>query len=177
MSEHDRQLLSTWLDGELPPDQAEQVARAVRDDAAWAEAADALRALDGLLASHRAPTTPTDLPERIREVVATRRRRPAAILRMARWAVPAAAAAAAIVVAITYLPTGDTTHESTEPTERTVSHTTRGILAEATDAEREQLVELVAMEQLDMFRDYDVVTHYETLVEIERIERSGKGGI
>ncbi|MFW6133321.1 MAG: hypothetical protein ACOC8F_05440, partial [Planctomycetota bacterium] len=55
LNQSDWEALSAWMDAELPADQAERVARAVREQPAWVRAAEELRALDDLLRRHHAP--------------------------------------------------------------------------------------------------------------------------
>ena len=92
--------LSALLDGELSPRRAGEVEGLVQSDPHWRAAWQELQAVDEALDAYGVPAAPRDLPERI--IAAARRlgRTRPVILRIARWAGPAAAAAAAIVIAV-----------------------------------------------------------------------------
>ncbi len=190
LSQHDWDDLSAWLDGELPPEQAARVARAVAADPAWSTAADELRALDSLLVAHAAPEPAADLPARIRAAARneTRAKRPAPVLRLVRWLAPAAAAAAVLIAAVAILSpdggkdprpalssSGGRDAGNGGRADAAKVETTAEVLDSATEAEAEQLAEIVAMERLDMFRDYDIVKNYDTLAAIEQLEHDGGG--
>ncbi len=59
-----------WLDGDLPPEEAEQVAAAVREDAAWARAAQTARHLRLALRATPAATAPPDFASGVMRAVA-----------------------------------------------------------------------------------------------------------
>lgn len=101
LTEHEFAELSAWHDGELPPAQAEDVARKVKHDQAWTEANRHIERLDATLAGWPAPAVPGDLAERICEA-ARRGPQEHRMLRLVRWLSPLAAAAA-IVLAVTFL--------------------------------------------------------------------------
>jgi hypothetical protein len=89
LTQSDQERLSAWMDGELNPSEAENVARLVETDAAWSEAYRQLRALDQTLGAWDAPTPPADLADR---VLAHARRKPEpVVLRVGRWMLSAAA--------------------------------------------------------------------------------------
>jgi len=89
LTQPDQERLSAWMDGELPPADAEAVARLVETDAAWSQAHRQLRSLDQTLGLWNVPTPPADLAER---VLAHARRKPEhVVLRVGRWMLSAAA--------------------------------------------------------------------------------------
>ncbi|MBN1941956.1 MAG: hypothetical protein JW849_01565 [Phycisphaerae bacterium] len=89
LSQSDQQRLSAWMDGELPPAEAEAVARLVETDAAWSLAWRRLQALERTLDRWEVPTPAADLVDR---VLAHARRRPEGVVfRVGRWLLSAAA--------------------------------------------------------------------------------------
>ncbi len=108
--------LERWLDGDLPPTEAAQVAHAVRHYEAWQQAERAARVLQSVL--HRTPTpvAPPDFTRRVlREVTRheweARTQQPrvplaerlVALLRVSHWQ-PALALAALVLVAVAFWP-------------------------------------------------------------------------
>lgn len=91
LSPMDPERLSAWLDGELPPEQAEEVARLVETDPAWAEAYRRLKALDRVLDLWTVPPPPADLARRV--WAHRRSRRESVVLRVGQWMLSAAALA------------------------------------------------------------------------------------
>jgi hypothetical protein len=173
--------LSAWLDGQLAPDQAEQVRRLCEQDPAWSAAQAEMKALDGLLDLYRPPTCPAGLAERIaREVPARVRPTRKTVLQFARWLVPLAAAAAVLVGVLLH------EHFSAESGPATPGNGTRiatqngtdGPDGSAGDVDRPDepapgegpAVEEFVVQNLDFFQDYDVVSNFELLREIERLE-------
>jgi len=72
LGQSDFENLSAWLDGELSADAAAEVQRRIRQDAAWREAADDLRALHEALDGYTVPAPPAGLARRILEGVPAR---------------------------------------------------------------------------------------------------------
>ncbi len=90
----DLEQLLAWMDGELPPDQAERVARLVEQNDDWRASFEQFQAVDRaaeMLAGTVSP--PRDLPDRIIHAVYRRSR----VMSVVRIAVPVAAAACIVV--------------------------------------------------------------------------------
>ncbi len=167
--------LSAWLDGELPTDRAGEVERLVREDAAWSRAAAELEATDRALDAWTVPAPPADLAERIVESCSARRRRTIVF----RWIAAGAAAAAIVVaaVALTYVARRGAPAPSEDRIART-DDATDGANQEAPPAPGTKVVDAhlegvregdrFVVENLDFFRNYDVLVNLETIEAVER---------
>ena len=167
LKQADWEELSAYLDGELSGEQARRVRRRAEADPAWAEAIDHLRTLDVRLDAFSAPAAPPELAERI--IRAARREPRGRVLTWRRVLTGAAAAAAVVALAIgvgrhAVRPAPDAPHEVAE----TGPPTPPGMSGEQLDE--------FAVENLGFFKDYDVLTDFETLEAIERAERSRSSG-
>ncbi len=87
--------LCAWLDGELDSQRADEIAKLVESDPAWAQACRELRSLNGTLNAWAAPALPDDLARRI----ARNAKRPVLSPwnKITRWATTTAAAAAIVL--------------------------------------------------------------------------------
>ena len=89
------ELLHTYLDGELTPEEAARIENELAADPRLARELEALRAVDEALESLPAREAPPDLAERVLERARKLRRG-----RILRIALPLAAAAAAVLIAV-----------------------------------------------------------------------------
>jgi len=165
--------LSAWLDGQLPPAEAERVERLVADAPAWQRAARQLRAAEAALEAYQAPTPAADLPERILRGVAAAERRRRRWVWAGRVAAPLAAAAAILLAVLLWYPAQTTTPAEPGsppalaagegpalPGQQKVDQVLQGIRQE----------DRFVVENLDFFEDYDVVANFEVLQAIDRLE-------
>jgi len=94
MKQSDLEQLSAWMDGELPSDQADHIAKLVEQDDDWRAAYEQFCAVDQVASMLAGTITPPkDLPERIIRTVYRRRR----IIKVLRIAAPVAAAACILI--------------------------------------------------------------------------------
>jgi len=154
--------LSAFLDGELPEARASEIRDLIASDPAWRDAHERLVALDDALGAYEPPAVPGDLAERI--IRSMPQARPAGRwATVSRWVAPLAAAAA-IVVAAVLLPRKAKDAQEAGPTvlsgSALVDERLEGV------AERDRFV----VENLEFFRDYDVLTNLETIEAVERLE-------
>jgi len=140
--------LSAYLDGELDRAQTERIERRLQEDPALAEAYRQLRAVEAALELWEPPGPPEDLAERIIRR-AGRLGRPL-VLRVAKWLVPLTAAAAIMFVAVVI----------NRPRPQPVAP---------------NAVEEFTTNNLDFFREYDVVANFDTLQAIDELESEGSG--
>jgi anti-sigma factor RsiW len=157
--------LSAYLDGELGAEQAEQVRRRTQSNPAWAEALAGLRSVDDLLDAWEAPPAPPELAERIVRAAGRPRGR---VLTWRRVLTGAAAAAAVVAIAI------GLGRQAVRPGPEPEKVADRSE-APAAPMTREEL-DAFAVENLGFFKDYDVLTDFDTLEAIERVERSRSSG-
>lgn len=169
--------LSAWMDGELPEQQAERVARLVETDSDWQATFEQFRAVDRA-ADLLEPARPApDLAERI--VRLARRRR--GLVRMARIAAPLAAAAC-IAVALwlgiaqfdrtrPHRPVGTDTGRIASTGDDTGNRATTGLEAQiATVLKDLQPEDRFIVRQLPLFRNYDQVTQYQKVSDLADAE-------
>jgi anti-sigma factor RsiW len=154
--------LSAYVDGELPGPRAAIVAKLVEHNPVWARALAEMRAVDDALDQWCVPGVPAGLAEQI--VLASRRE----VGRLRWWALRVsasiAAAAAIVLVALVLRGGGDLTTDPHVTSEHAVAN-----------AEIREEDERLIVENLDFFRDFEVVDNYETLEAIERLEQTGYG--
>lgn len=155
-----------WLDGELSLQEADQVAARVQSDPAWSAAAREFRQLDQLLDGWQAPALPRDLTG---EVLARARRKPA-LPAWVRLTAPLAAAAAIVLVAVAFHAMRPATPAKTGGA---------GTVATANLAVTDDLARVVQSDQflvenLDLFKDYDVLKDFATLKAMDELERQGQ---
>lgn len=159
--------LSAWMDGELPAEKSQRVARLVREDPRWQAAHHDFLAVDAALDRLQTPAPGAELTDRI--VRAARRRGPAA--RAARILAPLAAAAA-VVIAVWV---GSTRPEPVRP------NALESIIAKALPGVPEK--DRLMVEQMPLFQNYGHIVSYEqvrsivdgpTLSELARLESEGK---
>lgn len=169
--------LSAWLDGELSAEGARKVERLVREDAAWSRAAAELKATDRALDAWTVPAPTADLSERIIESCSARRRRTIAL----RWIAAGAAVAALVVaaVALTYVARrGEPTPSDDRIARQDDGAPTNGALQDAPPSPGANVVDArlegvspkdrFVVENLDFFRNYDVLVNLETIEAVER---------
>jgi anti-sigma factor RsiW len=152
--------LSAYLDGELDARRAAEVRARVESDPAWRGVHAQLQAVDAAMDAYAAPPAPADLPERVLAYVNREASQPV-VIRLVRWAAPLAAAAAVLVAAgllyrhLTASPGAPGNAVRTAP---------------APAAENNQAVESLVRDNLDFFKDLDVVANLDTLQEMDRME-------
>jgi len=150
------------MDGELGDARASEIRDLIAADPAWREAHNRLAALDDVLGAYEPPAVPDDLAERI--IRNLPQGRPASRwAAVSRWAAPLAAAAA-IVVAAVLLPRRAKDGQGPGPTVGSGS----ALVDQRLDGVAEQ--DRFVVENLDFFRDYDVLTNLETIEAVERLE-------
>ncbi len=177
LSEKDFEDLSAWTDGELSGSDADRVARLVAEASAWEQARRDLDDVDHALDAWTVPAAAEGLADRVLGRTRGHRRR-RRVLRVAAWVGPAVAAAAALLVALAVFnstpPAEEAASVATGPLQREVKSSPA--FEEIPPAERQQLEEEI-VRHLGLFRglmqDEEVVTDFETLAAIERIENEG----
>jgi len=150
--------VSALADGELPAGQSDAVARRAREDPAWRRAQEELAALDRLLEAYAVPAAGADLVERIIARLPAKAPSAWGVGRVIRYLAPAAAAAAIILGVEIYRRVPQAAPYA--PEARQVSKALQGI------PERDQFV----VENLDLFRNYEVLVNLETIEAIQRLE-------
>jgi anti-sigma factor RsiW len=166
-AQSDLEALSAWMDGELPAEQSQRVARLVREDPRWRAAHRDFLAVDAALDRLQTPVPGDELTDRICRAARPRR----LVARAARLLAPLAAAAA-IVIAVWL---GSTRPGPAGP------NALESIYAEALADVPEQ--DRLMVEQMPMFQNYADVVSYEqvrsivdgeTLSELARLEGAGE---
>ncbi len=166
LGQSDFEDLSAFVDGELPDDTARRVERLVVDDPAWREARRQLQAVDEMLDLWRAPAPPADLARRISRQVRLSGHRSPVWVRVVRIAAPLAAAAAVLLaVMLTRAP------QTSQPEGRNVAVQAQPL--PKVPAGDSLVADALAADNLDFFQDYDVLSDYETLEALDRLERGG----
>jgi anti-sigma factor RsiW len=163
MKQSDFAALSAYVDGQLEGPRAAQVRELIASDPAWREAYRQMTQLDQLLNTVDVPAAPADLAGRI--ISRVRGQRSHAILRFARYAAPLAAAAAIVIGILVCQGLLGTPRHGTQVAIGT------NVENHAPPEER-KVVEDLAAENLDFFKDYDVVSNLDTLEAIDRLEAS-----
>lgn len=149
--------LSAYLDGELEPARKAEVEKLLREDSSWQAAYAELKALDGILSAWQSP----EAPDRLAERIATAARQCGSkrqVIRLARIIGPIAAAAAAAAIFVAVL-------INNQPQQTNMADPSNG----TAKISIEELDEVV-VENLEFFRDYEILTNFETLEAIERLE-------
>ena len=95
-SQLDLEQLSSWMDGELAPEQELEVQKLVSENPAWAQAYRQLQELDKALDQWEVPETPANLSSKI---IRNTKPKPF-IVRMTRWAAPLATAAVIVLMVL-----------------------------------------------------------------------------
>ncbi len=150
--------LSAYLDGELPAADARRVETLIRENVAWRRSYQELQAVSTALDAFEAPAAPPALAGRIQAQIRAQRQAPV-VIRLVRWLAPAAAAAA-VLIAATFafksIPSGG------------------GPIAQAPKAPAADSakVDTFIVENLEFFRDMDVVNNLETIEAIQDAEES-----
>jgi anti-sigma factor (TIGR02949 family) len=165
--------LSALLDGELSEERETEVRGHAASCPRCARRLDALRSVDGLLASAPAPPVPHDLRARLDARIAAdaRRRRPRArpprLRRLGRPALGFAAAAAAAVLAL-YLGvrTGETPLEGGAPAPQIA----RTAPPTAVDLDGVSADELAMVLEIETIEDLDVIANLDLLVQLVAVE-------
>lgn len=160
MQQDDFDDLSAYVDGELSLADAQRVEQKIRDDEAWGRAYAELQALSSAMDAFEAPAAPAGLAERIKKNIRAQER--PAVLRLVKWLAPAAAAAA-VLIAATLVYKAQT--HATNP----------GPVAQAlpTAAPAVQKVDdAFIVENLEFFRDLDVLNNMETIEAVQSAEES-----
>ena len=171
LTESEFEDLSASVDGELPPGRAEEVRRLIETDAAWAHARRELELLDDALDAFETPAPPGRLADLVvvdvRRRHATRRKR----IRLGAVAAGVSAAAAIVMISLTvyFARLQQDRPAGTQPPVVTAAAQANELLADIPASDR------FVVENLDFFRDMDVVDNYDTLVAIEALESHGNG--
>ncbi|HUT60857.1 MAG TPA: hypothetical protein VNA25_23670 [Phycisphaerae bacterium] len=186
--------LSAYLDGELTGEALRRVEAKLAGDAEWQRALRRLQALDRAIGVYNPPGAPADLAARVIDAVARARRPAPQAIRIARWLIPAAAAAAIILGVLIYkgLTGPETEVKPGRPTAKAVpvvvpenaSISAEELAMEHADflhqsfvaaVEKDRREERFTVENLDFFRDYDVLSNIETIEAIDALENQAKG--
>ena len=154
--------LSALLDGELSEERETEVRAHAASCPRCARRLDALRSVDGLLASAPAPPVPHDLRARLDARIAADAR-PPRLRRLGRPALGFAAAAAAAVLAL-YLGvrTGETPLEGGAPAPQIA----RTVPATAVDLDAVPADELAMVLEIETIEDLDVIANLDLLVQL-----------
>ncbi len=167
--------IHAFLDGELPAEQAEPVAARIERDPTFSAEANAYRQLDAFLDTWQAPPLRRDLTQAILARTARKREVPAWV----RVLAPVAAAAMIFVVVWGFHAVGGS---ETGTPGRTPIVTNNGSNADTggkTPLQKElaglSAEDQFVVENLDLFVNYEILSSFETLEAIERLE-SGTGG-
>jgi anti-sigma factor RsiW len=163
MKQSDFADLCAYIDGQLEGPRSAQVQEFINSDAAWREAYRQMTQLDQLLQACEAPQAPADLAGRI--IRRARGQRSHAILKFIRYAAPLAAAAAIVIGILVWQGRFGTSQHGTE-----VATVAKG--EKSSPQEDRKVVEDLAADNLDFFKDYDVVSNLDTLEAIDRLEAS-----
>ncbi len=171
LAQSELEQLTAYLDGELPPQEAQQVRQLIDSDPAWADAYRQMNSLSAAMDLVQVPAVRAGLADEI--VAKVQARGPATPVRVIRLLVPLAAAAAIVVAALVaypkfFKPAGP--DGGTQVVKRGLKEKDPG--QKAID---DALVNLTqedqfVVENLDVFRDYDVLDNYETLQAIDKLE-------
>ena len=139
--------LGAYLDGELAPEQAQRVQQLLAQDPAWQEAAGRLKSLDEALGLYDVPACDNGLSERI---IANVRKagRVSPAIRIIRWVAPLAAAAAIVLAVLIG-----------NPWQTTKMTPSAG-----------PSLETFTVENLDFFKDYNVLCNYDTLQALDDLD-------
>ncbi len=167
--QYDFEDLSAYLDGELEPARKAGVEKLLQEDSSWQAAHAELKALDGALDAWTAPEMPAHLPGRV--VTAVKRSGKQRVIRFARIAAPIAAVAAAAAIFVAVLLSNNSSQP--RPKNNIVRNTTPPPTNKTTAVNDKELND-IAVENLEFFRDYDVLTNFETLEAIERLEKQSQ---
>jgi len=164
--------LSAYLDGELSPDRKAQVEALLLREPAWRAELAQLKAVDAALDAQVAPPAPADLPERVIGYVRRAQRHGRLVKRLR----VAGAVAAAIVLIAAALGRYVRPRTAPPPTRTADARAVQGNSAKQAEAELEETLRDVAgtdrfvVENIDFFRDFDVLVNYETLEAIDRLQ-------
>jgi anti-sigma factor RsiW len=163
MKQSDFADLCAYLDGQLEGPRAAQVQELIASDDVWREAHRQMTQLDELIQACEAPAVPADLAGRIISHVRGRQRS-SVILKFVRYAAPLAAAAAIVIGVLVWQGVLGTFWHGEEVA--IVKHD------KPAQPEDRKVVEELVVENLDFFKDYDVVNNLDTLEAIDRLEAS-----
>lgn len=156
LNENEWNDLSAYRDGELSPARRAEIEALLAGDAAWQAAHAELASLDALL--DRCPPPPPADPEMASRIIRNvRAARPSFIIRLARYAAPIAAAAGILVAVAVW-------KNLTLTPEQAQLRQDNRVLNSVKEDDR------IIVENLDFFRDYDVVANYETLEALDQVE-------
>lgn len=148
--------LSAFRDGELSPARRAEIETLLAGDPAWQAAGAELANLDALLDRCPAPP-PADPAMASRILQKVRAARPGLILRLVRYAAPVAAAAGILVGIAVW-------KNLTLTPEQAQLRQDNRVLNSVKEDDR------IIVENLDFFRDYEVVANYETLEALDQVE-------
>jgi len=157
--------LSAWCDGELDAERAAAVEARVTADPAWRRAHEQLVALNRALDAWTVEPCEKGLDEQIMARLASARRPRPRVLRLVTAGAAAAAAAAALLAVVL-------THKPRQPSYGRGYQAGPRVAAVLKDVPRK---DLFLVENLDFFEDYEVVSNYETLEALDRLETTGGG--
>lgn len=194
LSQSDFEDLSAYLDGELTGQALHCVEGKLAGDAEWQRELRRLQAIDRTMEAYSPPDAPADLAARVISAVAKVPRTVPPAIRFVRWLAPAAAAAAIIAGLLIYR-NSTRVEKSSVRTNQTPRLINEGLpegaglrdeflAMEHADfmhqsfvaaVEKDRQEERFIVENLDFFRDYDVLSNIETIEAIEALKNQAKG--
>ncbi len=151
--------LSAWCDGELDAERAAEIKARVAADPVWKHAHEQLLTLNRALDAWTIPPCEQGLDERIVAHVHAAPRPRTLVFRLVT-----AGVAAAILIAVVL------THEP-GPVSPGRGYRASGEIVRVLDSVPRK--DWFVVENLDFFEDYEVVTNYETLEALDRLETGG----
>jgi anti-sigma factor RsiW len=168
LEQPDREQLSAYLDGELTEAESAAVETRIADDPAFATALDELRQLDGLLDNWTAPPLRRDLAKDILAEAHRRRRLPGWVQILAPLA---AAAMILLAVGVAHFagdasaPAPPVAGDPEAPPADAFAEQVDQVLAQVPAEDR------LAVENLDLLANYEVLTSFETIEAMARIDQ------
>lgn len=167
--------LSAYFDNELAPDRAAEIRRLLQTDALWKEAYLELADVQNAMDSVEAPAAPQGLDARIVQH-ARRAGRVSPLAWVLRIAAPLAAAAAIVLAVLAFWSHGNAPQPGTPGN-------TGGMVAKNPphESETDKIInqalknipeqDRFAVENLDFFKDYDVLSDFDTLQALDDIDQ------
>jgi anti-sigma factor RsiW len=166
LSQADLDELSAYLDGELDVDAAARVAALLATDDAWAQARADLQALSEAMDAYDVPPVPAGLADRI--CAAARPTSP--VIRLVKWLAPVAAAAGVVLAVMAW----QNTNKPQVPNDGGMASVGGKLIQQANEAEGDMPEQdRLAVEGMNIFKNYEVLDNFETLQAIDRLESQG----
>ncbi len=175
LEQHEYDALWDYVQGRCEPALAGRIEQLVRSDPRWSRRYARIKALDEALDAYEAPPAPGDLLARIIRAAHGERRKMRSGARWRTFARVAASVATAAAIILAVMVVEINPPSTTKPTART----DQSNIAPTPGSERvDRLLSGVPsqdrflVENLDFFRNYDVLVNFETIREIERLEKN-----